>query len=90
MVVYTDDKTNEYIIRTFDKNVHDDELVWHRDKRHRVVEILEGDSWKLQFDNKTPKKLTVGKKVFIPAMTYHRIIKGKTSLVVRIQELGCL
>lgn len=89
MVAYTDDVGGEYIIRTFDSDVHDDELVWHRDKRHRIVEILEGDDWELQFDNKTPKKLKVGKKFFIPAMTYHRIIKGKPSLVVRIQELGC-
>lgn len=89
MVAYIDDKTDDYIIRTFNKNVPDEELIWHRDKRHRVIEILEGNEWKLQFDNKMPKPLKIGKKVFIPAMTYHRIIKGNTDLVVRIQELGC-
>ena len=89
MVAYSETLNGNYVIRTFNKDVHDDELVWHRDINHRFVEIIECNDWKLQFDNQVPKKLKVGKKIFIPAMKYHRIIKGSTDLVVRIQELGC-
>lgn len=89
MVTYTDVIDDRVIIRTFDQGVSDDELIWHRDKKHRFVEIVEGNGWKLQLDNKIPRDLKVGKKFFIPSMVYHRILKGSTKLTVKIQELEC-
>jgi hypothetical protein len=71
-------------IRTFDENVDDEELKWHRDRENRVVEILESDNWYLQMDNELPIKLIVGEKYFIPEGVYHRVIKGNSKLKVRI------
>ena len=71
-------------IRTFDENVDDEELKWHRDRENRLVEILESDNWYLQMDNELPIKLIVGEKYFIPEGVYHRVIKGNSNLKVKI------
>ena len=42
---YTQTYDNGVIIRQFDEDVNDDELIWHRDKRTREITILEGDGW---------------------------------------------
>ena len=73
-------------IRTFDENVDDDELKWHRDREERIVEILESNNWYLQMDNELPTKLIVGEKHFIPEGVYHRVIKGEGKLIVSIKE----
>jgi len=73
-------------IRTFEENVDNEELKWHRDRKDRIVEILENDDWYLQMDNELPSKLIVGEKYFIPKGVYHRVIKGKGKLVVSIKE----
>jgi mannose-6-phosphate isomerase-like protein (cupin superfamily) len=74
------------IIRTFDENVDGHELVWHRDKRDRVVRVLEGNGWWFQMDNSLPLELKVGTEVEIPKETYHRVIKGDTPLKIKITE----
>lgn len=74
------------IIRTFDENVDGHELVWHRDKRDRVVRVLEGSGWWFQMDNSLPLELKVGTEVEIPKETYHRVIKGDTPLKIKITE----
>jgi hypothetical protein len=73
-------------IRTFDENVDDEELKWHRDRKDRVVEILESNNWYLQMDNELPTKLIAGEKHFIPEGVYHRVIKGEGKLIVSIKE----
>ena len=73
-------------IRTFDEDVDPDTLVWHRDKYYREITILECEDWLLQLDNKIAKKLEKGKIYKIPEMEYHRIIKGKGNLVIKIWE----
>jgi hypothetical protein len=73
-------------IRTFEENVDDEELKWHRDRKDRIVEILESNEWYLQMDNELPTKLIVGEKHFIPEGVYHRVIKGKGKLIVSIKE----
>ena len=73
-------------IRRFKQDVSTNELVWHRDRTDRVVKILEGNGWQLQIDNGLPKKLEEGKEYYIPANNYHRLVKGKTDLVVQIKE----
>lgn len=71
-------------IRTFDENVDDEELKWHRDREDRLVEILESNDWYLQMDDELPTKLIVGEKYFIPKGVYHRVIKGSGNLKVKI------
>jgi hypothetical protein len=71
--------------RTFEENVSDGELLWHRDREDRIIEVLEGDDWKLQMDNELPVILEKSKKYFIPKGVYHRAIKGKDKLKIKIQ-----
>lgn len=78
------------ILREFSQSVESEELVWHRDRKDRHVEIIEGTGWKLQMDNKLPIELTEGDIVFIPKNTYHRIHKGTSNLKVKIQEYGAM
>lgn len=83
---YTEDTEDGYIIREFDSNISNEELVWHRDKKNRVVEIIEGSGWRLQMDNKLPIELKEGMVIEIPKETYHRIGRGNTKLVIKIKE----
>jgi hypothetical protein len=77
---------NDIRIRTFEENVDDEELKWHRDREDRIVEVIEGSNWQLQMDNELPKPLLVGKKYFIPEGVYHRVIKGIGNLKVKIKK----
>jgi quercetin dioxygenase-like cupin family protein len=74
------------LYREFDIEVPIDELVWHRDKQDRYVEIIEGTDWCFQLDNELPILLKKGQVLFIPKETYHRIIKGIDTLKIRIEE----
>ena len=75
----------KYVIRTFENSVLDNELVWHRDRDSRIVSVLNGSGGKLQHDDELPIQLNQGEEYYIPKMTYHRLIKGKDNLVVRIR-----
>ena len=83
---YTESYDNGLIIRQFDEDVNDDELIWHRDKRTREITVLEGSGWQIQLDNQLPKELQRGRLYKIPKMEYHRLIKGTGKLVVKIWE----
>jgi hypothetical protein len=88
MKPYKDQKINStQWNRTFDVNTDSSELIWHRDKKTRIVEILQGENWELQLDNQLPIKLIKENKYTIPKMEYHRIIKGKNNLIINIKEL---
>ena len=76
-----------YIVREFDEDLEDRELIWHRDEDTRRVTVLNGQDWKLQLDNELPQTLIVGKKYAIPKMVYHRVIKGQGNLVVKIENI---
>ena len=79
-------KTSSHILREFDGDVDEQELVWHRDRNDREVTVIEGTGWKLQMDNELPKELMVGKLYNIKAMEYHRLIKGNGTLKLKIWE----
>ena len=87
MKPYQDSKiNNNEKIRTFTQEIDSGELMWHRDRKDRIVEIIESDGWKLQLDDELPIDMVVGKKYFIPEGIYHRTIKGKGNLVIKIIE----
>lgn len=71
-------------IRKFSSNVDKLDLVWHQDKEDRLVEVLEGEGWKFQRDNKIPVDMKVGDRIFIPEGEIHRTIKGTTDLKIKI------
>lgn len=80
---YTEIKTSEYIYRKFTQNTLEEEFVWHRDRKDRVIEPLHKTDWKFQLDNEVPKEINC---IFIKAGTYHRLIKGTGNLTLKIKE----
>ena len=78
-------KDNEYI-RCFSSNVEESLLVWHRDKKDRLITVVAGENWLLQFDNLMPMELVIGMVYVIPRNKYHRIHKGKHDLILAIKE----
>ena len=84
---YYQEKINSNtIIRTFDCNVKNEELVWHRDKGYRKVEVIDGEGWEIQFENCLPAKIEKGDTFYIPSFVYHRIKRGNTNLKLSIEE----
>ena len=77
---------DEKLIRTFETDVQDLELVWHQDPKDRLVEIVEPGGWGFQLENELPNKLEKGQKYFIPKLVWHRVIKGESKMVVSIEE----
>ena len=73
--------------RIFNKEVVNEELVWHRDHSTRVITIIEGEGWYLQLDNQLPIEMKIGDVINIPAYTYHRIKRGITDLKIYVEEL---
>jgi oxalate decarboxylase/phosphoglucose isomerase-like protein (cupin superfamily) len=83
---YVDLVLEDKKIRTFDMNATQDEYEWHRDLNNRQIEVLEGEGWMLQFDNKMPMPLSIGDQVTIPEGVFHRVYKGNTPLKISIRE----
>ena len=77
---YTDNSN----IRTFSKDVNAMDLIWHMDDEDRMIEVLEGEGWKVQLDNRLPLALTKGDRIFINEGDVHRIHKGTTDLKIKI------
>jgi quercetin dioxygenase-like cupin family protein len=87
MTPYTNIKTtNKYIIREFNENIDPTELLWHRDLNSRKITVLEGEGWYFQRDNELPIELKKGTDIFIPRLEWHRVIKGNTTLKIKIEE----
>jgi quercetin dioxygenase-like cupin family protein len=87
MKPYVDIKiTDEYIIREFNENIDPIELMWHRDNQFRKITILEGKEWYFQKDNELPIELKEGMSISIDILQWHRIIKGNTTLKIKIEE----
>ena len=77
---------NGIVLREFNRDVNSDELVWHQDREDRWIKVVEGGEWQLQLDNELPQSLVEGNTYFVPAMQYHRVIKGTGDLKVLIKK----
>ena len=77
---------NNSRIREFKTTIPNKELVWHRVEKDRYVTILEGEGWEFQMDNELPLELKEKDVIFIPKQTYHRVLKGNTTLKIKIEE----
>lgn len=77
---------NSYI-RLFEADCEQEELIWHVDKYDRVVRVLLADDWRFQYDNELPIRMYAGQTIFIQSNTWHRVIKGRGSLIVKITEI---
>lgn len=71
-------------IRVFQEDLDSYELIWHYDQEDRRVEVVESDGWLYQEDNHIPVVMSPGDIIIIPKGVWHRIIKGKGRLVVKI------
>ena len=80
------DVNENKFIRTFEEDVPEEELVWHRDYYSRTVTVLEGKGWQFQRDNELPLVLKEGVNIFIPKGQIHRVIKGSTDLKLKIKK----
>ena len=74
-------------VRVFDVKARSSEYVWHRDQDTRLIEILEGDGWQLQFDGALPLLLKPGMSFCVESNEYHRLIKGVNNLKIKITTL---
>ena len=84
---YIEKLINENIrLRKFSSNTPEDQLVWHRDRQDRVVEVLGGKGWMFQRDNSVPVQISEGTIIEIGANEWHRIIKGESTLVLLIEK----
>ena len=84
---YTDQKLDDgAFIRTFDENLNEEELIWHRDRKDREIAVLSGGGWQLQMDNRLPQDLKAGNLYYINKEEYHRLIKGNGTLRIKIWE----
>lgn len=77
---------NDFILREFQHDVDEGELIWHRDKSDREIAVMSGFNWKLQMDNELPEELKQGRVYHINKMVYHRLIKGSGKLLLKIKE----
>jgi hypothetical protein len=81
---YQELKTFDFIHRKFTQDIDEQELVWHRDRNDREVQIVGQTDWMFQLEDETPQVLK--DVIFIPKDTYHRLIKGTGELNVHIIE----
>jgi len=72
--------------RIFNIDVDSTELVWHRDRKNRWVEVIQGGDWQFQMEDELPITLVEGMKLFVPKEVYHRVIKGSQQLIITITE----
>jgi hypothetical protein len=83
---YKEDKISENtFIREFKVDTDSSEYIWHKDREDRVIESIGDTDWLIQMDNELPKKIEG--KIFIPKETFHRVIKGKGDLKVKLIKL---
>ena len=76
-------------IRVFNQNIEYNKFVWHRDEKDRDVDILYADpAWSFQFDDQLPFPLKSGDKLTIKSNVYHRLLKGKGTLILLIKEIN--
>lgn len=81
---YYEVRTFDLIYRKFTQDIDEEELVWHRDRNDRQVQVLSNTDWEFQLEDSIPQKLQ--DTIFIPKNTYHRLIKGTGDLDLGILE----
>ena len=81
---FTEERYDGYIIRHFDPSYPEHRIKWHWYAEDRTIEVLEDSDWRFQYDNEMPTPMLIGVDIKIPAGVIHRVIKGTTSLSIKI------
>ena len=84
---YTETLKNGIKTRVFEPTILESDLKWHRDKNCRYVKIISGTNWKIQVENSLPITLVEGKTYYVNSKKWHRLIKGKDQLIIKIKEI---
>ena len=85
MKPYSDkENTQNTFIRKFLSDTPHEELVWHRDEKDRIVEIIQSNGWRFQFDNELPFDMNNGDFIKIPKDVWHRIHRGSDDLIINL------
>lgn len=83
---FKEEKIGENIyIREFSQDTDSSDFLWHRDREDRIIEPLEETDWLFQLDDELPKKIEG--QIFIPKEIFHRIIKGRGDLKIKLIKL---
>lgn len=87
MLPFKEEKVEDGIfIRTFYSNVDSGDLKWHRDRESRIIEAIGDTDWKFQMDNELP--IDFSNRIYIESGRYHRLIKGKGDLIIKMIKLN--
>ena len=78
-------KDSDKRIRIFRLDTVSEELKWHCDEEDRYVELIEESDWEFQFDDDLPIRFP--KRLIIPRMVWHRVIKGNGDLKVAVSKI---
>ena len=76
--------SKQLFLREFSANVDEMELIWHTDREDRIVNVIEGNGWKFQFDEQLPFEMIDGIEIVIPKGVIHRVIKGNGPLKIKV------
>lgn len=85
-VPYTEQVYDNHIVRTFSSECPSHFLKWHYDEEDRLVESINENDWKFQFDDELP--IPFNGTINIKSGIYHRVIKGTTDLIVKIVKIN--
>lgn len=83
-MIYADTIVQGDTLRYFSSEVPDSELIWHRDPENRLVIATHDTDWQVQLEDELP--ISLNGAVFIPAGRWHRVIKGKSDLTLKIKK----
>lgn len=84
---FVDEVISEKItIRTFYKETPAHLLKWHIDEEDRIVTSINNNDWLFQYDNELPFSLNEN-SINIKSGVFHRIIKGTTDLIIKIEKV---
>lgn len=85
MYPFKEKKINENtLLREFSNTHISSDQMWHRDKENRTITVIESGGWSFQKDNELPTLLIKGDSINIQKEEWHRVIKGKGNLVVKV------
>ena len=76
--------SDNIVIREFNDETDPNEFMWHRDQENRKILIIGSTDWKIQLENELPRSLA--DEINIPAGKWHRLIKGRGKLTVKIKK----
>lgn len=84
---FEETKIDDFVsIRLFSPKTHSEELIWHWDREDREIHVLRSGGWKYQEENLEERRLKNGEVFFIPRGVWHRVMKGKGDLIVKVTK----